>query len=152
MYARISFEWGARDKVKAVSDEAWKELTAADPDVFPEDRNAFASYSDPYVDLQVVGPVLSKLGIEYTVKRMKGLRPIGPPVETLGGAAVHIHVPNFGLLQMTEVRVAEDCCTDMLQTLLDEGWRILCVCPPNSQRRPDYILGRTKPTAETKPY
>lgn len=24
-------------------------------------------------------------------------------------------------------------------------WRILAVCPPNAQRRPDYILSRRKP-------
>lgn len=29
---------------------------------------------------------------------------------------------------------------------LDAGWRILAVCPQPDQRRPDYILGRTKPT------
>ena len=27
---------------------------------------------------------------------------------------------------------------------LDDGWRILAICPPNSQRRPDYILGRSR--------
>jgi hypothetical protein len=36
----------------------------------------------------------------------------------------------------------DDACTDDVQRHLDEGWKILAVCPPNSQRRPDYILGR----------
>ena len=61
------------------------------------------------------------------------------------GAIVQIHVPNIGLIAMNEVRVLEDACTDALQKALDEGWSILAVCPPNAQRRPDYILGRSNP-------
>ena len=60
------------------------------------------------------------------------------------GAAVQIHVPDFILMQVTEVLVENDCCTEMLQSHLDEGWRILAVCPPNGARRPDYVLGRRK--------
>lgn len=58
------------------------------------------------------------------------------------GAAVQIAVPDMALMYIDKVRVEEDCCTDNLQGFLDEGWRILAVCPPNSARRPDYILGR----------
>lgn len=86
-------------------------------------------------------------GIRFEVKKLKGLRPIGPGLPALGGQPVHVHVPNVGLLFMTEVKVMEDACTDALQEQLNIGWRILCVCPPNSQRRPDYILGRAKPGA-----
>jgi hypothetical protein len=38
----------------------------------------------------------------------------------------------------------DDACTDNLQAHLNEGWRIIAVCPPDAKRRPDYILGRTK--------
>jgi hypothetical protein len=37
-----------------------------------------------------------------------------------------------------------DACTDELRRHLDDGWRIVCVCPPLNQRRPDYILGRSR--------
>lgn len=58
------------------------------------------------------------------------------------GAAVQIHVPDFCLMQVNKVEVLYDACTDALQEMLSDGWRILAVCPPNAQRRPDYILGR----------
>lgn len=66
--------------------------------------------------------------------------PITP--EALSNAsAVHIAIPDFCLLQIQTVTVIEDACTDALQSYLDDGWRILAVCPPNAARRPDYILG-----------
>lgn len=64
-------------------------------------------------------------------------KPISPNI-------THVHIPNIGLLLIDEVQVLEDSCTDSLQRELDQGWRILAVCPPNGTRRPDYILGRTK--------
>ena len=60
------------------------------------------------------------------------------------GGIVQIHVPDFCLMQISEVEVIEDCCTDICQGMLDEGWRILAVCPPNAKRRPDYVFGRRK--------
>lgn len=42
---------------------------------------------------------------------------------------------------INELLLKEDCCTDSLQEALDEGWRLLAVCPQES-RRPDYVLGR----------
>ncbi len=59
----------------------------------------------------------------------------------MDGSAVQIAVPDMALMYIDKVRVEEDCCTDQLQDLLNEGWRILAVCPPNSARRPDYVLG-----------
>lgn len=60
------------------------------------------------------------------------------------GAAIQITIPDLALLLIDEVTYRDDCCTDELQNLLDDGWRLLAVCPPNAQRRPDYILGRRK--------
>lgn len=59
------------------------------------------------------------------------------------GQAVQISIPDIGLLHVNEVMVLDDICTDVLQEHLNEGWRILAVCPPNAARRPDYILGRS---------
>jgi hypothetical protein len=55
---------------------------------------------------------------------------------------VEVHVPGIGLLLMNEIRLEEDCCTNHLSNLLEEGWRIIAVCPQPDQRRPDYVLGR----------
>lgn len=57
--------------------------------------------------------------------------------------AIHIAIPDFGLLTIKHVEVLEDCCTHQLQGMLDHGWRILAVCPPNAARRPDYIIGHS---------
>jgi len=55
---------------------------------------------------------------------------------------VNIHISDIGLLQMNEVVVYEDMCTNELRRELEDGWRILSICPQPDQRRPDYILGR----------
>lgn len=91
-----------------------------------------------------VGQALVKLAdrmdsLEADVKKRRNLAELESH-----GAAVQIHVPDFTLMTITEVEVLDDCCTDMLQRHLDDGWRILAVCPPNAQRRPDYVLGRSK--------
>lgn len=64
------------------------------------------------------------------------------PADFLTGAAVQVTVADSALLMIDEVIHRDDCCTDEIQAMLDEGWRIIAVCPPNAQRRPDYILGR----------
>lgn len=83
------------------------------------------------------------------VKLQDRLEALGCKVDDLakavaGGAVVQIAVPDIGLMLIEEVRVNTDCCTEVLQQDLDQGWRILAVCPPNAQRRPDYVLGRRK--------
>lgn len=50
-------------------------------------------------------------------------------------------IPGPHLLGISRVMIAEDCCTDRLQELLDEGWRLIAICPQEA-RRPDYVLGR----------
>lgn len=55
-----------------------------------------------------------------------------------------VHVPNFGLLNVNQLAYATDYCTEELQQLLYQGWRILAICPQPDQRRPDYILGMHK--------
>lgn len=52
-----------------------------------------------------------------------------------------VHLPGNELMRIRHVIVREDCCTDELQKLLNEGWHMVAVCPQMS-RRPDYILGR----------
>lgn len=51
--------------------------------------------------------------------------------------------PGPNLMKVNETFLMEDACTDALQNKIDEGWRILAVCP-QPQRRPDYVLGRSK--------
>ena len=51
--------------------------------------------------------------------------------------------PGPSLLNVDETLLMEDACTNALQENLENGWRILAVCP-QPQRRPDYVLGRKK--------
>lgn len=57
-------------------------------------------------------------------------------------AKCNVHVAGFGLLSVKDVTYRTDLCTDELQEMLDEGWRILACCVQPDQRRPDYIFGR----------
>ncbi len=55
-----------------------------------------------------------------------------------------VHIPGSALSLYNDTLLLEDCCTDALQSELDNGWRIIACCP-QAQRRPDYILGRYNP-------
>lgn len=46
------------------------------------------------------------------------------------------------LLEIREITYREDYCSEELQELIKEGWKLIAVCPQNNQRRPDYVLGR----------
>ena len=61
--------------------------------------------------------------------------------EQLFNKKVNVHVPGNALLEMERVHYETDCCTDRLAELLEQGWRIIAVCPQPDQRRPDYVLG-----------
>ena len=78
-----------------------------------------------------------------TTDRWKHSNEINPK-DLMTGDAVQIHIADLGLLHIDEVTYLDSACTDNLQGHLDEGWKILAVCPPVASRRPDYILGRKK--------
>ena len=62
------------------------------------------------------------------------------------GQRYHIHMPvpmSIMTAIVDETLLMEDACTNALQENLDNGWRIIAVCP-QPQRRPDYILGRKR--------
>ena len=154
MIARIEVNlWGMKEKF-----EKDPVAFAALQNLFPEVTDTNHLYIQTAImDLDVVLPVLQQLGLEPTIKAFKNTMFIGlhDKIRRLeydqklirqqivqDGMAVQIHVPNAGLFMVNEVKVIEDSCTEVLQDELNDGWRILCVCPPNGQRRPDYILGK----------
>lgn len=104
--------------------------------------------SNALIDLATDGPILLDMGLIFTVKRFKGAYIV--PTKTVDGSGnqttynVQVAIPDLALLNIKTVAVEEDCCTDTLQIYLDRGWRILAICPPHAQRRPDYILGHTE--------
>lgn len=58
-----------------------------------------------------------------------------------------VHIGGSHLLLINELILEEDCCTDHLQSLLDEGWRIVSVNHQEA-RRPDYVLGKYNPAKD----
>lgn len=62
---------------------------------------------------------------------------------------VDVHMPGNALMSFNETMLLEDSCTDSLQDILNQGWRITCACPQPAQRRPDYILGRWNADLQT---
>lgn len=57
--------------------------------------------------------------------------------------ACNVHITNVGLLTIQKVKIETNMCTDMIQDELDDGWKILAICPQPDQRRPDYVLGKS---------
>jgi hypothetical protein len=114
------------------------------PKEFTYDWSSKFEWED-LVDLGQVGEELVRMGVPFKIKRFSGCYKVQQP--TAGDnhtVNIQVAIPNLLLFAVDEVMVLEDACTNNLQSYLDEGYRILAVCPPPAQRRPDYILGRQK--------
>jgi len=66
--------------------------------------------------------------------------------EQLFNKKVAVHIPGNAMIAFDSVSYECDCCTDRINELLNEGWRIIAVCPQPDQRRPDYIFGHIEET------
>lgn len=154
MRAAFTFDYGA------TLDEAQIEALNAvlDKPVQLKDDGEVKTYERYVADLTEVLPIIGQsarvmvagmadpnpvLDLAVAVREMHS-RLIGLPTapENYVNNKVDVHVPGNSLLFVNEVRVEEDLCTDALRELLEEGWRIVAVCPQPDQRRPDYVLGR----------
>lgn len=155
MLARVNIPYRTREKLTTLSREDYAAVREGIfqlkiPEWEEKDEKApyWYGYDEDYLlDLETDGQLLSRYGIPFEVKKFKGTYWGGeryPAEKPTVQSTVQVSIPNLALLMIDEVTWLEDECTERLQEKLDEGWRILAVCPPNSQRRPDYILGRTK--------
>lgn len=158
MIAKVKVNaWDHRERMKA-NPENYAKLREIIPGI-PESPDDWY-LSEVIGDLDVILPVLMSLNIEPTVLPCGGGMFVGlhekiTSLETQqkllrqqilqDGLIAQVHIPNNNLFNVSEVMVEVDACTDSIQDKLDLGWRILCVCPPNAQRRPDYIMGRIRP-------
>jgi hypothetical protein len=145
-----SLDYGAGNTIAELSDLQYGLLRGAVTSEFakklPENRSEFKpddfhGWSECVMD-DVEVEAFTRYGMEVKMKTVRGLSrgDAGPVVQHV----TQISLANIGLLEVDEVTYQEDCCTDELQSLLDGGWRILCVCPPKDARRPTYILGRRR--------
>lgn len=62
----------------------------------------------------------------------------------------NVHVGGSLLINVNELLLEEDACTDVIQDYLDTGWRMVACCVQPDGRRPDYILGRYNSDKTTK--
>lgn len=162
MYLLVEFDTYSTE-LKTISDENWVELRSAIPSL-PKEKPEWCIHGTHVLTHESL-PVVAKHGLKFKLSNDPATTSVGTMLVKLQdqidrlqltrekdnmaalvarGAAVQIAIPDFALLSITEVTHLDDCCTDYLQSYLNDGWRILAVCPPNAQRRPDYILGRGK--------
>lgn len=73
---------------------------------------------------------------EHTLDDLKALN------SQLFNKKLEVHMPGNSLLEISNVIVVENACTEAIDQKLQDGWRILAVCPQPDQRRPDYIMGK----------
>ena len=159
MYLMVEFAYGNYGLWEKLTDDEWAEICSVVP-TFPKERTNWPD-NGPHLLTDESLPVLAKHNIEFRLSRDEANHGVGTMLVKLqdrikaleldrtnmaeliqNQAAVQIHVPDIVLMKIDEVQVLTDCCTEALQAELDDDWRILAVCPPNAQRRPDYVLGR----------
>lgn len=146
MIVQVDWDYGANDVIKKMTDEQYAMLRRVLPLAdLPEERGdkTYFLYGRTLIDLMTDAAPLAALGIQYKVLNFKNTYK-AEAITPQGTVNINIAIPNVGLMAINELLLVEDACTNMLQSYLDEGWRILAICPPNGVRRPDYILGRTR--------
>lgn len=99
------------------------------------------SYASPKEQIKMLYDVKSEIDIASMIEVS-----VSSSMEAVGklfNEKTSSEQPGPSLLNVDETLLMEDACTNALQENLDNGWRILAVCP-QPQRRPDYVLGRKK--------
>ena len=99
------------------------------------------SYASPKEHIKPLYDVKSEVDVASMIEAS-----VSRSVEAIGklfNEKTSSEQPGPSLLNVDETMLMEDACTNALQENLDNGWRILAVCP-QPQRRPDYVLGRKK--------
>jgi hypothetical protein len=99
------------------------------------------SYTSPKEHIKLLYDVKSEVDIASMIEAS-----VSSSMEAIGklfNEKTSSEQPGPSLLNVDETLLMEDACTNALQENLDNGWRILAVCP-QPQRRPDYVLGRKK--------
>jgi hypothetical protein len=158
MRVRFTFEWG----VRLTPDQAHKlsgvvKVESGEMLIGPDEEGKHRWWGNMTGDLEVVLSTIPELidkiklvdgeltpsGLDHIIREIQKIHErIQTPAPVLN-ERLQVVIPSLGMLLIDEVTVVTDYCTDALQRDLDDGWRILAVCPQEA-RRPDYVLGRTK--------
>lgn len=163
MIAEVTFGWELRENIKKLPLARQEALAAFLGEEGAETKEA--EDGSVYLNLSWYGSYvcditeLMTFGIPFTVKKcfdktnadlVEAIQRLDKRLQAADNMVhynqkCHVHVSGLGLLRMREVYVENDCCTDRLNQLLQDGWRIVAACVQPNQRRPDYVLGRAKP-------
>lgn len=143
----VSLDW-EHQKLSSAQLEELNQTALSEPQAYKQDDGTHHVYGIFVVDDAGLAQLACK-GLRVNIQRTRAVNaPAAPAIAQRESGAfnakVQVHVAGLGLLNVTEVENHNDCCTDYLQTKLADGWRILAVCVQPDQRRPDYILGRSK--------
>jgi hypothetical protein len=162
MRVRFTFDWGVRltpeqaHRLSGVVKMESGELLIG-PDAEGKHRWWGNMSGDLEVVLQTIPELIDKIklvdgeltpsGLDHIITELQKIHEALRAPAPAFNERLQVVVPSLGMLLIDEVTVVTDCCTDALQRDLDDGWRILAVCPQEA-RRPDYVLGRTKQRKE----
>lgn len=153
----IECPWGSHKRLLEMPPEEYAALREAIPPLaLPADREGIKDYFHcEFVGIASDIEVMAKAGLEPHVKAVRGVQ-MDPDIKeaarllargrtTLDAmpavSVTNLTIPGVGLFEVAAVEVLGEACTDRLQRCLDDGWRIVAVCPARDARRPDYILG-----------
>lgn len=132
------------------------ELEFAEEKEYPEKHKAFRKKLDEYYLLDLLE--VAKGGFKFEVKPvdkdveaniLSQMASILSQIKREVNTPMNQHVSikfeqshDAFLTRVNDVKVCEEYCTDELRREINEGWRIIAVCPQKGNRRPDYVLGR----------
>lgn len=146
-----NLEYGASKKIAALGAAKYAELREhvssryrnfmpQDFVAFDPEKNSYEFSREAVMDSEEV-EAWTRCEIDVSVKTLRGTTP-RTGKDNLVQHVTQISLANIGLLEIQQVTWLEDACTEDLQAHLDDGWRIIAVCPPKDSRRPTYIIGR----------
>ena len=141
--------------------ESNKIIKAWSPEDYAEFRKKFKDFDMPEVSEQMADYLtytmfgseadfwdLVSRGLKPIVRRIRGMPCDAlPEVAKVPGSKeaqtliVNVSVPNAALFAVQSITWVEDACTQHIQSMLNNGWRIVAVIPANDCRRPTYIMG-----------
>lgn len=144
---KVKIDWYQLRAIAKESAENYEILRAAQPGELKSleevlDDKGYAAFEAVINDPTDLPDFVFKYATWEPVRPLKFLQERVNFKDVVGAMQTsQVHLPGNELLKVRKVQVREDYCTDALQNDLDEGWRIIAVCPQAS-RRPDYILGK----------
>lgn len=137
MLAELVLDYDARCALQKLTAEEYKTLRSKIGRRLPENPADLGFSETVIIGTHDEISAFNDVGVTIGIRQIC----VAKPLNELIGNSYKIEIPNIGLLAIDTVCVKEDCCTDELQEFLNNGWRIIAVCPA-ATRRPDYVLGK----------